>query len=72
MPVHAMGLARIASHYVLAGGNRLKVRGVHATPHSAQVIEFQSLGDRADHELVGVTVREKLLLTAYAELPVTG
>jgi len=37
-----------ATPIVLGTGDGFQVLGIHARPHAAEVIEFKTLGDRAD------------------------
>lgn len=54
MPVFAMRLAGVpggqthASQHVRSRRDRFKVRGIHADPHAAQMIEFESLRNRSN------------------------
>lgn len=54
----------VAAQDVLAAGDGLKVRGIHARPVAAQVVDLEALGDRPDEHLIRETVREDLPLAA--------
>lgn len=45
-----------ASARVFAGRDGFKVRGIHARPIAAQMVNLQPIGDRADVQLVGESV----------------